>query len=55
MLSRQLREDQNRAVNVFLEMSAEKEFTQPLGTLRPSADAALLKNAVAHSRLSVVF
>lgn len=36
-------------------MSAEKEFTQPLGTLRPSADAALLKNAVAHSRLSVVF
>ena len=54
-LSRQLREGQNRAVNVFLEMSAEKEFTQPLGTLRPSADAALLKNAVAHSRLSVVF
>ena len=36
-------------------MSAEKEFTQPLGTLRPSAAAALLKNAVAHSRLSVVF
>ena len=54
-LSRQLREGQNRAVNVFLEMSAEKEFTQPLGTLRPSADAALLKNAIAHSRLSVVF
>lgn len=54
-LSRQLQGDKNRAVNVFLEMSAEKEFTQPLGTLRPSADAALLKNAVAHSHLSVVF
>lgn len=54
-LSDQLQEDQNRAVNVFLEMSTEKAFTQPLGTLRPSADAELLKNAVQNSRLSVVF
>lgn len=34
-LSRQLREGQNRAVNVFLEMSAEKEFTQPLAHCAP--------------------
>ena len=55
ILTQQLESPQNTAVNVFLDMSANQSFTQPLGALRPSPDAALFKSAVAHSRLSVVF